>query len=138
MHWFDLDRFYAEVGRVLRPGGLLAAIAYDWFYVDPDIDEIVGRGILGPLQPHWAPNNRLIMEHYRTIPFPGEEVPLTPCAVHLAWTREQLEAYVLSWSAVQRLGKDVVAPAFAEMARIWPNEQARHVLMPMILRAARL
>jgi ubiquinone/menaquinone biosynthesis C-methylase UbiE len=24
LHWFDLDRFYAEVRRVLRPGGLLA------------------------------------------------------------------------------------------------------------------
>ena len=25
IHWFNLGRFYAEVGRVIRPGGLLAA-----------------------------------------------------------------------------------------------------------------
>src|SRR2546422_3157121 len=28
LHWFDLDRFYAEAGRVLKPGGVLAVWAY--------------------------------------------------------------------------------------------------------------
>ncbi|HEX6397189.1 MAG TPA: class I SAM-dependent methyltransferase, partial [Steroidobacteraceae bacterium] len=29
LHWFDFDRFYAEVRRVCRPGGLLAVWAYE-------------------------------------------------------------------------------------------------------------
>ena len=29
LHWFDLDRFYAEVQRVLKPNGVLAASAYN-------------------------------------------------------------------------------------------------------------
>lgn len=138
MHWFDLERFYAEARRVLRPGGVLAAIGYGWFYVDPDIDEIVGRTLLRPLQPHWQPGNWLLVDGYRSLPFPGEEVWLTPCAIHLAWTREQLEAYVRSWSAVQRLGPELADRAFAELASQWPDNEPRHVFMPIVSRAARL
>ena len=31
LHWFDLPPFYAEVRRVLRPGGIVAA----WCYGNP-------------------------------------------------------------------------------------------------------
>lgn len=137
LHWFDLDRFYGEARRVLRPGGLLAAIGYGWFYVDPVVDEMVGRLLLKPLGPLWAFNNWLLIDGYRTIPFPSQEVRLTPCAVHLAWTREQLEAYVRSWSAAQRWKPARLAAAFAELAGAWPDNQPRHVTMPVITRAAR-
>jgi hypothetical protein len=79
-----------------------------------------------------------LIDGCRTIDFPGEEVRLTPCAVHLAWTREQLEAYVSSWSAVQRWDAALLAAAFAELASVWPDGEARHVFMPVISRAARL
>jgi ubiquinone/menaquinone biosynthesis C-methylase UbiE len=44
IHWFDLDRFYAEVRRVVKPGGAIAA----WTYYTPvfgsaAIDAIVQR-----------------------------------------------------------------------------------------------
>ena len=138
MHWFDLDFFYAEAARVLRPGGLLAAVGYGWFYVDPEIDQIVGRTLLRPLQPEWAPGNWRLIDGYRNIPFPGEEVRIAPAAIHLAWTREQFEDYVLSWSAVQRLGAAMMADARRELATVWPDGQQRHVTMPITTRAARL
>lgn len=138
MHWFDLDRFYPEARRVLRPGGLLAAIGYGWFYVDREVDAIVGRTLLTPLQTEWAESNWRLIDGYRGIPFPGEEVRLSPAAIHLVWTRVQLEAYVLSWSAVQRLGKDLTAEAFTALGKLWPADQPRHVVMPVISRAARL
>jgi SAM-dependent methyltransferase len=138
LHWYDLERFYGEVRRVLRPGGLLAAIGYGWFYVDPIIDEIVGRTLLKPVEMHWAPGNWLLIDGYRTVPFPGKEVRLTPAAIHLRWTRAQFEAYVRSWSVVQRLGEQVVDAGFSELAVVWSDEQMRHVTMPLTIRAARL
>lgn len=138
LHWFDHPRFFAEAKRVLRPGGLLAAIGYDWFYVDPQVDALIGARLLKPLAPYWAAQNWLLIDAYRTLEFPGEEVRLTPSAIHLRWTREQLEAYVRSWSAVQRLGEDTTRPAFAELAALWPNDERRPVVMPMLTRCARL
>lgn len=138
IHWFDHPEFFAEARRVLRPNGLLAAIGYGWFYVDDAIDEIVGRTILKPLEPLWAAQNWLLIDGYRTLDFPGEEVRLTSSAIHLEWNREQLEAYVRSWSAVQRLGEEVVEEGFAELAGAWPDNEARHVVMPILSRASRL
>jgi SAM-dependent methyltransferase len=138
IHWFDHPAFFAEARRVLRPGGLLAAIGYDWFYVDPQVDEIVGRTILKPLEPIWAAANWLLTDNYRSLDFPGEEVRLAPAAIHLAWDRTQLVDYVRSWSAVQRLGEAAIAGGIEELAAIWPDGQQRHVLMPVISRVARL
>jgi SAM-dependent methyltransferase len=138
LHWFDLDLFYAEARRVLRPGGLLAAIGYGWFYVDPVVDEIVERTLLKPLEPLWAAGNWLLIDGYRTISMPGDEVRLTPCAIHLAWNREQLEAYVGTWSAVRRSEPTLLPQAFAEIAGVWPDDRPRHVTMPVVTRAARL
>lgn len=138
IHWFDHPAFFAEARRVLRPGGLLAAIGYGWFYVDPGIDEIVGRTILKPLEPIWQAGNWLLIDGYRTLDFPGDEVRLTPAAIHLPWDRRQLCDYIRSWSAVQRLGEGSVGKGFAELAEAWPDDQRRHVVMPILSRAARL
>lgn len=35
-HWFDLDLFYKEVKRVLKPGGLLALWAYNVCQITPE------------------------------------------------------------------------------------------------------
>src|ERR1043166_9820982 len=43
LHWFDLPRFYDEARRVLKPNGALAASAYRFFHIAPEIDELVNH-----------------------------------------------------------------------------------------------
>lgn len=137
-HWFDPAGFAAEVRRVLRPGGLVAAIGYGWWYVDPEVDAIIAEKLLRPLQPHWLPGNWLLIDGYRGLALPGQELRLTPSAIHLAWERSEVEAYVRSWSAVQKLGEDVTADAFAALRSAWPDGQRRQVVMPIVSRVHRL
>jgi SAM-dependent methyltransferase len=137
-HWFDPDRFGAEVQRVAQPGGIVAAIGYGWWFVDPEVDAIVGERLLKPVEPHWLPGNWLLVDGYRDLRLPGEEVRLTPAAIHLAWERHDVETYVLSWSVVQKLGAAVTADAFAALRAIWPDGQKRHVTMPIVSRVHRL
>lgn len=141
LHWFDLDSFYAEVRRVLRPGGILAAIGYGWFYVDPVVDEIIASTLLKPLEPLWAPNNWLLVDGYRGIDFPGEEIRCAPAAIHLAWTRERLVDYVRSWSAIRRWAEQDphgLSKALDALVEAWPDDQPRHVFMPVTTRVARV
>ncbi|MDQ3791506.1 MAG: class I SAM-dependent methyltransferase, partial [Actinomycetota bacterium] len=53
IHWFDLGRFYAEVRRVVRPGGIIAA----WTYYTPvfgnDVDAIIERLARDVLADYW-------------------------------------------------------------------------------------
>jgi SAM-dependent methyltransferase len=136
LHWFDLPAFYAEAVRVLRPGGLLAAIGYGWWYVDDEVDAIIAD-LLRRLEPHWLPGNWMLIDGYRGIDFPGEEIRIPPAAIHLSWDRRQLEAYVLSWSVVQRLGTQVTDDCFAALRQVWPDGEQRRVTMPLAIRAAR-
>jgi SAM-dependent methyltransferase len=40
LHWMEPERTFAEVERILRPGGVFAAYDYDWPpVVDPELDE---------------------------------------------------------------------------------------------------
>jgi SAM-dependent methyltransferase len=143
MHWYDLDRFYRQVERVLRPSGIFAAIGYAWFYVDAAVDAAIERALLGPMRPYWAANNALLWDGYRTIPFPGEEIRVAQPAIHLDWSLEELMAYVLTWSATRTLeaneGKEPLRRARASLAAAWGDPAAkRHLVMPMQVRVARI
>jgi SAM-dependent methyltransferase len=40
LHWMEPEPTFAEVARILRPGGVFAAYDYDWPpFVDPEVDE---------------------------------------------------------------------------------------------------
>ena len=141
MHWFDLDPFYAEVARVLKPGGVLAAFGYDWMYISPEIDRAINERLLPPLAGHWAPQNKLLWDGYRSIPFPGEEIRLGAFAIYLDWRFEDVRGYIASWSALRDLaasgGEEAIAAGLAEVGRLW-GEGRRRVVMPLHLRVARL
>lgn len=53
VHWFDFDKFYAEIYRILKPNGIFAIIGYGLFKTNPNSDKILGDfyyniiGVLG-------------------------------------------------------------------------------------------
>jgi SAM-dependent methyltransferase len=141
LHWFDLDRFYAEAARVLKPGGILAAAGYDWMYVSPEIDRAINERLMPPLAPYWAPQNALLWAGYRSIPFPGEEIRVGAFAIYLDWSFADVRAYVASWSAVRALieaeGEGAVLEGLEAVKALWGSGR-RRVVMPLHLRIARL
>ena len=143
MHWFDLDRFYAQVRRVLRPGGLLAAIGYAWLYIDARLDAAIEETLLEPMRSLWSPRNSLLWDGYRGIPFPGTEIRIGPSAIHLHWSLAELMDYVLTWSAtrswIAQAGEEPLIAARAKLEAVWGHpEQRRHVVMPVQARVARI
>src|SRR5688500_8320225 len=74
LHWLPLDAFFAEVRRVLAPGGALAIWCYARLSIAPDIDQVIERYYAGTLAPYWSPERALVDQGYRTIAMPIAEV----------------------------------------------------------------
>lgn len=142
LHWFDFPAFYAEVARVLKPGGVLAAWSYGLMQVSPAIDAAVWRLYEPITGAYWPPERRYVEAQYRTLPFPCAEITPPPFAMAAPWTLEQLMGYLGTWSAVQRYrqatGRDPLALIADELAVAWGEADTRQVVWPLSLRVGRL
>ena len=76
VHWFDLDTFYQEVKRVLKPNGIVALYGYFTPKVknEPEINELVEELYHDFLYDYFHPNIRILDESYRNLPFPFQNV----------------------------------------------------------------
>ncbi|HJS22223.1 MAG TPA: class I SAM-dependent methyltransferase [Steroidobacteraceae bacterium] len=144
VHWFDFERFYGEVRRVLRPGGTIAVWTYTTFALCPAIDVLVGEFYENVVGPYWPPERRLVEQAYRTLPFPFAEIPAPEFRYECAWTLEQVIGYLTSWSAVQRYqqaeGRDPLTALRPALEQAWegPPDQPREAVWPIHVRVGRV
>jgi SAM-dependent methyltransferase len=129
LHWFELDSFYAEVRRVLNPGGVLAAWCYHLPEIDPRVDALLSfyyREVVGP---YWSPGIRLVEERYQTIPFPFDEVEPPHFEMRASWDLDTLLGFLYSWSANQKYieahGSHPVEQVQGELERAWGEASQR-------------
>ena len=143
LHWFDRPAFFAEVKRVLAPGGVLAVWSYGLCtFGDPTLDAALRRFHGETVGPHWPPERALVDAGYEGLELPFADLPAPPTAMEARWTLEQFAGYLSTWSAVQRArastGTDPL-PDFVEMLREgWGVAgSARRIEWPLALRAGR-
>ena len=137
LHWFDLDRFYVEARRVLKPNGTLAVSAYLFAQIEPAVDAVVNQYYSEVVGPFWAPERRLV-ENFADIPFPFHKIDPPKFQMAVRWNLDHLVGYLRTWSATQRFiaakGTDPLDQIIDELRRAWGNpQQARSVLWPLIL-----
>jgi SAM-dependent methyltransferase len=101
LHWFDLERFYAEVERVLRPGGVLAAWTYHVAHVEPPFDDILWPFYRDVVGPHFASGAWLVDDRYEGITLPGSAIRAPSLFVSIQWTEAQILGFVRTWSGVE-------------------------------------
>jgi len=143
LHWFDLDRFYAEVRRVLRPGGVLAAWSYGVLAVEGEaVNAAVQHFYHDEVGPYWPPERRHVESAYRELPFPFERIAAPAFAMSLHWNLAQLLGYFRSWSAtgryIEQCGDDPVARLEPQLAACWGDVlETREIRWPLALLAGR-
>jgi SAM-dependent methyltransferase len=143
LHWLDLARFYAEVRRVLGPGGLFVAWTYGLQRVgDVAIDAVLDDFYDRAVGPCWAPERRLVETGYRTLDFPFDEVSMESPPMVAHWTLGEVLGYVSTWSAVAKCrkvsGVDPMAGLEARLEPLWGDAaRPRQVEWPIAVRAGR-
>jgi ubiquinone/menaquinone biosynthesis C-methylase UbiE len=143
VHWFDFDRFFAEVSRVLVPGGVIAVWCYGVNLVEgDDVNQVIQHYYTNIVGPYWPPERVLVEEGYRTIPFPFASITPPAFQMETGWTAEQLLGYVSTWSATNRCltatGRNPLEPLAAELKPVWGDVSLpRKIVWPLSLRVGR-
>ena len=139
LHWFDIDGFFAEACRVLKPGGVLAAWSYERTRISPECNEIIEMAYT-ETDAYWPPERKLVENHYRDITMPLPEIPVESFEMRLAWTADEMLAYMRTWSGSQRYmqatGRDPIALYEQELKERWGGK-SREVRWPLTLKVCR-
>lgn len=102
IHWFDFEKFYREVNRTLKPGGILMVLGYGNIQTDHEmVQKWIDHLYVQTLSDYWDPERKYIDEKYQTILFPFEEISSPGFQIRDSWNREQLLGYLNTWSAAK-------------------------------------
>lgn len=139
LHWFDLDAFASEAGRVLKPGGILAVWTYEMARIQPQVDAIVEHFYRDIVGPWWPPERALVESGYADIQLPFSELDTPAFQMQADWTLQQLTGYLSSWSAVQRYrdekGEHPIDTVMDALNDAWGTpDHPRTVRWPLALR----
>lgn len=145
LHWLDVGAFYAEVRRIVVPGGVLAVWSYGLARLDdPRLDAPFRSFYDETVGPYWPPQRRLVDNGYRDIAFPFEALAPPDVAMEATWTLDELLGYVGTWSALGRFraahgGRDPMPPLADALGRSWgmPGSR-RRIRWPLVVRVGRV
>lgn len=138
LHWFDIEAFYREVNRVLKPGGIIAVWSYNLLGVSPEIDRLVNYLYADILDAYWPAERRWIENGYRDIAFPFQRIMSPEFNMQAQWTLPDLLGYFQTWSAVQNyIAARSVNPVLdvqADLKSAWGDEmQIKTIRWPLQL-----
>ncbi len=141
LHWFEVERFYAGLARVLKPEGLLAAWGYGLMRITPRVDAVVMRYYTEVVGPYWPPDRRHIESAYQTLPFPYAEITAPAFSMRADWSLAALLGYLDTWSATRRYlkerGSHPLEQVRLELTAAWDGAVVRQVVWPLFLRVGR-
>jgi SAM-dependent methyltransferase len=143
LHWFDFERFYQEVRRVVRPGGIIAAWTYHRPQITPEIDQGIANLEDQVLGEYWPEQLHYLREHYQTLPFPFVELSPPAFRIEAEWNLDQMLGFFNTWSAVRRFKEK---SGFHPFKLIWDDflaawgerSQTHHIVWPLYMRVGRV
>jgi SAM-dependent methyltransferase len=143
LHWFQHDRFYAEVQRVAAPGAAIAAWSYGAPEMHGEVGTLLASLMFDTLGAYWPPGREHVERGYRTIPFPFERISPPSLRLEYSWPLAQLIGYMRSWSATARYleatGVDPVTEVEHALRGSWgDSQQARPIAWPLAMLAGRV
>jgi len=144
LHWFEYEKFWPEVDRVLKPKGTFFAWGYDWTKIDFDTDFQIKKNLFDLLSDYWNPKAKLLWGGYQSVKlnFPYRLIEVPRFTIDLHWNLEQLFQYFLSWSSTQAYLKDhgleKIEYAKQQVLKVWGNpEETKLIQWPLHILAGR-
>lgn len=142
IHWFNFDRFYAEVQRTTKKSALIAVIGYGMVRVNKLLNPMVDQFYDEVFQNYFMENRAYLDAHYATIPFPFSEIETPDFSISCDWSVSDLEGYFNSWSAVQKIkeeeGHNPVNQVIGRIKEYWGKDELKEVEFPIFIRLGQI
>jgi len=138
IHWFNFEKFYAEVNRVAKPGAIIAVWTYSLIQISKEIDDIISEYHFKTLENFWDPERKYVDDGYAGIPFPFAKIGTSDFNIEVNWSLKELEGYFNTWSALQKF---IAANSFSpvnelvnKIGQYWGNSEKRQIFFPVHLK----
>ncbi len=132
VHWFDFEKFYAEVKRVLKPGGIIAVWCYHIPTITPQVNAILEKYYKEILKGYWPERFHFVDERYKTLPFPFDKIKSPEFEMTTEWNLDQLTGFLNSWSATKNYlkatGQNPIAGIWDELNFAWGDQNLKRYL----------
>jgi SAM-dependent methyltransferase len=141
IHWFDIPKFYNEVERVLKPGGLLGIWSYAGCRINTEIDVLINHYSFTLLRDYWPVQTRLNwLDQYASLSFPYKQLPIPDFEATADYNLHDFEMYLDTWSAVQEYILQNNTHPFKiisdELHQLWGNpSEIRKITWPLFIKA---
>jgi SAM-dependent methyltransferase len=134
LHWFNLEKFWSEVERVLKPGGVFATWGYNWPSINLTHDQVLDDVLLQPIEPYWAEQNKLLWDHYLDVELPYTPLSTPEFKMKVHMNLHEYFEYLCTWSATKRCrkeqGDEFLRHAFQALNKIWGDaNQQKQIVM---------
>ena len=135
LHWFNFEKFYAEVKRVAKPTAVIAVWTYSLLQTDSVTDKLIHDYHFKTLEKYWDEERKYVDDGYKTIPVPFKKIDNPEFFIELNWNTEDLEGYFNTWSALQKFIKvnnyNPVPDLMKEIKLNWPADECRKIIFPI-------
>jgi ubiquinone/menaquinone biosynthesis C-methylase UbiE len=142
-HWFDFDKFYAEVKRVAKPNATIAIWGYgNLTFEDEDLTRMMWDFYSKRVGKYWNFERGHIEQEYATLPFPFPLIESPKFNIEVTWQRDEFEGYLNSWSAVQNCknteGVNPVDDFMLDLSAFWGEFERKLLRFPLFLKLGKV
>ena len=143
VHWFNFEKFYMEVKRVLKPGGIIAVWGYHLFSISSVIDKILVKYYKEILNDYWPENFVYVDNRYQNLPFLFEEIPPPQFDMITEWDFNQVAGFLDSWSGtkiyLQKTGRHPLNEIWNDLLKAWGDEKQKRIIKwPLHMRVGKI
>jgi SAM-dependent methyltransferase len=139
-HWFDVEKYYNQVDRVLKPGGILAIWSYADCTISPEVDEMV-QHYHQIVRGYWDQRIQANFNHYTSQPFPYLLIDTPDFYMEKEYTLEAFMHYLYTWSSTQtylkKHNRNPLDLIKADFERAWKGADIRKAVWKLFMKVGR-